>query len=96
MSYRMNFNIVVSLTCTLCFLLGGVSSTFNESYVMDPIRFTTTISSLSEIKIPENLKEKIQLYQDFQVLLIPAGERLYDDWKDDEWNQLSIVNDDGE
>ncbi len=56
---------------------------------MEPVQFDTTISSLSEIKIPDNLKEKIQLNQQVRVLLIPAEEQLYEDWKDDEWNQLS-------
>lgn len=63
---------------------------------MEAMQFETTLSSLTEIKIPDNLKEKIQLNQDVSVLLIPAGEKLYDDWKDEEWNQLSMLNDDGE
>ncbi len=63
---------------------------------MEPVQFETKISSLSEIKIPDNLKEKIQLNQEFRVLPIPSGEKLYEDWKDDEWNQLPILNDDGE
>ena len=63
---------------------------------MEAMHFETTLSSLTEIKIPDNLKEKIQLNQDVRVLLIPAGEKLYDDWKDEEWNQLSMLNDDGE
>ena len=63
---------------------------------METVRFETTISSLSEIKIPDELKEKIQLNQEVCVLLIPAGERLYEDWKDDEWNELSVLNDQGE
>ncbi len=64
---------------------------------MESVQFETTISSLTEIKIPDNLKEKIQLNQEVQVLLIPAGDRLYDEWKDDEWNKLSLLlNDDGE
>jgi hypothetical protein len=63
---------------------------------MEAMQFETTISSLTEIKIPDNLKDKIQLNQDVRVLLIPAGEKLYEDWKDDEWNQLSMLNDDGE
>ncbi len=62
---------------------------------MELVQFETTISSLTEIKIPDNLKEKIQLNQEVRVLLIPAGEPLYEDWKDDEWNQLSILNDNG-
>ena len=64
---------------------------------METIQFETTISSLTEIKIPDNLKEQIQLNQEVRVLLIPAGERLYEEWKDEEWNKLSLLlNDDGE
>ena len=63
---------------------------------MEAMQFETTLSSFTEIKIPDNLKEKIQLNQDVRVLLIPAGEKLYDDWKDKEWNQLSMLKDDGE
>ena len=62
---------------------------------MEPVQFEIKISSLNEIKIPEDLKGKIELNQQVRVLLIPAGERLYDEWKDDEWNKLSL-NDDGE
>lgn len=64
---------------------------------MESLQFKTTLSSFTEIKIPENLKEKIQLNQEVRVLLIPEGERLYDEWKDEEWNKLSmLVKDDGE
>lgn len=64
---------------------------------MESLQFKTTLSSFTEIKIPENLKEKIQLNQEVRVLLIPEGERLYDEWKDEEWNKLSmLVNDDDE
>ena len=64
---------------------------------METVQFETKISSLNEIKIPEDLKDKIELNQKVQVVLIPAGERLYDDWQDDEWNKLSLLlNDDGE
>ena len=63
---------------------------------METVQFETTISSLTEIKIPDNLKEKIQLNQEVRVLLIPAGENIYVEWKDDEWNKLSLLNDDGE
>lgn len=63
---------------------------------MEAMQFETTISSLTEIKIPDSLKDKISLNQNVRVLLIPAGEKLYDDWKKDEWNQLSMPNDDGE
>ncbi len=64
---------------------------------METVQFETTLSSLTEIKIPDNLKEKIQLNQEVRVLLIPAGERLYEEWEDEEWNKLSLLlNDDGE
>ncbi len=64
---------------------------------MESLQFKTTISSLTEIKIPEDIKEKIQLNQQVRVLLIPEGERLYEEWKDEEWNKLSmLVNDDGQ
>ena len=64
---------------------------------METVQFETKISSLNEIKIPEDLKDKIELNQKVQVVLIPAGERLYDDWQNDEWNKLSLLlNDDGE
>jgi hypothetical protein len=64
---------------------------------METVQFETKISSLNEIKIPESLKDKIELNQKVQVVLIPAGERLYEDWQDDEWNKLSLLlNDDGE
>jgi hypothetical protein len=63
---------------------------------MEPVQFETKISSLTEIKIPENLKEKIQLNHEFRVLLIPSGEKFYEDWKDDEWNKLPILNDEEE
>ncbi len=63
---------------------------------MGPVQFETTISSLSEIKIPGSVKEKLQLNQQVHVLLIPAGETFYEDWKDDEWNQLFVLNDSAE
>lgn len=63
---------------------------------MESVQFETKIASLNEIKIPENLKDKIQLNQKVQVLLIPTGEKLYEEWQDDEWNKLSLLNDDGE
>ncbi len=66
-------------------------------FIMESLQFKTTISSLTEIKIPEDIKEKIQLNQQVRVLLIPEGERLYEEWKDEEWNKLSmLVNDDGQ
>ena len=64
---------------------------------MESLQFKTTLSSLTEIKIPDDLKEKIQLNQEVRVLLIPDGERIYEEWNDDEWNKLSLMlNDDGE
>ncbi len=63
---------------------------------METVQFETIISSLTEIKIPENLKSKIKLNQAFRVLLIPAGESLYEEWKDEEWNKLSFLNEAGE
>jgi len=64
---------------------------------MESLQFKTTLSSLTEIKIPDNLKEKIELNQQVRVLLIPDGERIYEEWNDDEWNKLSLMlNDDGE
>ncbi len=57
---------------------------------MGTIQFQTTISSLTEIKIPDNLKEKIQLNQEVRVLRIPAGQPLYEEWNDEEWNKLSL------
>ncbi len=72
------------------------SRNFKKKHYMEPVQFETKISSLTEIKIHENLKEKIQLNQEFRVLLIPSGEKLYEDWQDDEWNKLPLLNDDGE
>ena len=64
---------------------------------MESLQFKTIISSLTEIKIPDELKEKIQLNQEVRVLLIPDGEPVYEEWNDDEWNKLSMmINDDGE
>ncbi len=63
---------------------------------METVQFETTLSSLTEIKIPDGLKEKIQLNQEVRVLLIPSGETLYKEWEGDEWNQLSMLNDDGQ
>jgi hypothetical protein len=58
---------------------------------MKLIQFDTQITSLSEIKIPENLKQKIELNKKVRIVVIPAEERLYDDWEDDEWNKLSAI-----
>lgn len=63
---------------------------------MEPVQFETTLSSLTEIKIPDDVKAKIRLHQEVRVLLIPAGENLYEHWKDEEWNQLALLNDSGE
>ena len=73
-----------------------ISVTLIKIIFMQPVQFETTISSLTEIKIPDELKDKIQLNQEVHVLLIPAGERLYEDWEDDEWNKLSLMLNDGE
>ena len=64
---------------------------------MESLQFKTTLSSQSEIEIPDDLKEKIQLNQEVRVLLIPDGEPIYEEWNDDEWNKLSLkLNDDAE
>lgn len=61
---------------------------------MELLQFDTTLTSNSKIKIPDNLKTKIELNKEVKILVIPAGEKLYDDWEDDEWNKLStILND---
>jgi hypothetical protein len=61
------------------------------------LQFDTKLTSNSEIKIPDNLKTKIELNKEVKILVIPAGEKLYDDWEDDEWNKLStILNDQDE
>jgi hypothetical protein len=62
---------------------------------MELIQFDTRLTSSSEIKIPDNLKPKIELNKNVRIIVIPAGERLYDDWEDDEWNKLStLLNED--
>lgn len=58
---------------------------------MELLQFDTKLTSDTEIKIPENLKTKIELNKDVKILVIPVGERLYDDWEDDEWNKLSSL-----
>ncbi len=64
---------------------------------MESLQFKTTLSSLTEIKIPDDLKEKIQLNQEVRVLLIPDGQSIYEEWNDDQWNKLSLMlNDNGE
>ena len=63
---------------------------------METIQFETKLTSTSEIKIPEELKQKIELNKNVHVLLIPTGEKLYEDWDDDEWNKLAMLNNDEE
>jgi hypothetical protein len=58
---------------------------------MELLQFDTRLTSDTEIKIPDNLKAKIELNREVKILVIPAGERLYDDWEDDEWNRLSTL-----
>ncbi|HLF45522.1 MAG TPA: hypothetical protein VI548_03815 [Chitinophagaceae bacterium] len=58
---------------------------------MEIIQFDTRLTSSSEIRIPDNLKLKIELNKDVRILVLPAGEKLYDDWEDDEWNKLSTI-----
>ncbi len=58
---------------------------------METIQFETKLTSNSEIKIPAELKEKIELNKPVRILVIPAGEKLYEDWEDDEWNKLSML-----
>ncbi len=61
---------------------------------METLQFETELTSFSEIKIPENLKEKIELNKNVRILVMPAGENLYEDWEDDEWNKLSMLKSD--
>jgi len=67
-----------------------IKSNFNKNRYMESLQFKTTLSSLTEIKIPDDLKEKIQLNQEVRVLVIPNGEQVYDEWNDDEWNKLLV------
>ena len=55
---------------------------------MELLQFDTKLTSTSEIKIPANLKGKIELNKKVRILVIPTGQKLYDDWEDDEWNKL--------
>jgi len=83
--------------CLWLSFFSKIKSNFNKTDVMESLQFKTTLSSLTEIKIPDDLKEKIELNQQVRVLLIPDGERIYEEWNDDEWNKLSLMlNDDGE
>lgn len=63
---------------------------------MELLQFDTKLTSNSEIKIPDNLKAKIELNKEVKILVIPSGEKLYDDWEDDEWNRLSTILNDTE
>lgn len=63
---------------------------------MELIQFDTKLTSVSEITIPENLISKIELNKQVRIMVIPADERLYDDWEDDEWNKLSTMLNEGE
>ncbi len=58
---------------------------------MELLQFDTKLTSNSEIKIPDNLKTKIELNKEVKILVIPTGEKLYDDWEDDEWSRLSTM-----
>lgn len=61
---------------------------------MELLQFNTKLTSDSEIKIPENLKTKIEINKEVKIVVIPANEKLYDDWQEDEWNKLSLLNED--
>ena len=39
----------------------------------------------------DDLKDKIELNKKVQILVIPTGEKLYDEWENDEWNKLSLL-----
>jgi hypothetical protein len=58
---------------------------------MELLQFTTKLTSNTEIKIPEDIKSKIEINKEVKILVIPANEKLYDKWQDDEWNKLSIL-----
>ena len=57
---------------------------------MESLQFNTKLTSNTEIKIPENIKSKIEINKKVKILVIPANEKLYDEWQDDEWNKLSV------
>ena len=61
----------------------------NKPLSMELLQFDTKLTSNSEIKIPDNLKTKIELNKEVKILVILTGEKLYDDSEDDEWNKLS-------
>jgi uncharacterized protein YdeI (YjbR/CyaY-like superfamily) len=62
---------------------------------MEPLQFNTKLTSNTEIKIPEDLKQKIEINKEVKILVIPTNEKLYDEWQDDEWNKLShLLNED--
>jgi len=58
---------------------------------METLQFETKLTSVSEIRIPDDLKDKIELNKKVQILVIPTGEKLYDEWENDEWNKLSLL-----
>ena len=58
---------------------------------MESSQFNTKLTSNTEIKIPENIKSKIEINKEVKILVIPANEKLYHEWQDDEWNKLSIL-----
>ena len=63
--------------------------------VMGSLQFNTKLTSNTEIKIPEDIKSKIEINKEVKILVIPANEKLYDEWQDDEWNKLStLLNED--
>ena len=58
---------------------------------MELLQFNTRLTSNTEIKIPEDLKPKFEINKEVKILVIPASEKLYDEWQDDEWNKLSVL-----
>jgi hypothetical protein len=58
---------------------------------METLQFETKLTSVSEIRIPDDLKDKIELNKKVQILVIPTGEKLYDEWENGEWNKLSLL-----
>lgn len=80
----------------LIFISSKKIVTLNKPLSMELLQFDTRLTSNSEIKIPDNLKTKIELNKEVKILVIPTGEKLYDDWEDDEWNKLSSMLNDSE
>jgi hypothetical protein len=58
---------------------------------MELLQFNTKLTSNTEIKIPEDIKSKIEINKEVKILVIPTNEKLYDEWQDDEWNKLSVL-----